>query len=61
MNELGLLSQGIRNIKGSDTILFVVKSKIPKDRLKEVTYGRIVVSYKPNKSYPPQIKTDCRQ
>ena len=51
-NELGRLSQGIRNIKGTDTIFFVLKSAIPKDRLKEITYGRIVVAYKPKKSEP---------
>ena len=48
-NELGRLSQGIRDIKGTDTIFFISKSEIPKDRLKEVTYARIVVDYKPNK------------
>ena len=51
-NELGRLAQGIRDIKGTDTILFILKSAIPKDRLKEVTYGRIVVAYKPKKSEP---------
>ena len=51
-NELGRLFQGIRNIKGTDTILFVVKSKIPKNMLKEVTFGSIVVAYNPNKSEP---------
>ena len=51
-NELGRLAQGIRDIKGTDTISFVHKSEIPKDRLKEVTYGRIFVAYKPNKSEP---------
>ena len=48
-NELGRLSQGIRDIKGTNTIFFIPKSEIPKDRLKEVTYARIVVDYKPNK------------
>ena len=38
VKELGRLAQGIRDIKGTDTILFIVKSEIPKDRLKEVTY-----------------------
>ena len=51
-NELGRLAQGIRDIKGTETIFFVLKSAIPKDRLKEVTYGRIVVAYKPKKSEP---------
>ena len=48
-NELGRLAQGIREVKGTNTILFLPKSEIPKDRLKEVTYGRIVVAYKPDK------------
>ena len=51
-NELGRLAQGVCNIKGTDTIFFVLKSEIPEDRLKEVTYGRIVVAYKPKKSEP---------
>ena len=48
-NELGRLAQGIRDVKGTDTIFFIPKSEIPRDRLKEVTYARIVVDYKPNK------------
>ena len=48
-NELGRLSQGVRDIKGTNTIFFIPKSEIPKGRLKEVTYARIVVDYKPNK------------
>ena len=51
-NKLGRLAQGRRNIKGTNTILFLERSDIPKDRLKDVTYGRIVVAYKPNKSEP---------
>lgn len=48
-NKLGRLAQGIREVKGTNTIFFIPKSEIPKDRLKEVTYGRIVVAYKPDK------------
>ena len=51
-NELGRLSQGARDIKGTNTIFFIKKSDIPTDRLKDVTYGRIVVDYRPNKSDP---------
>ena len=40
---------GYHHYKGTNTIFFVPKSEIPKDRLKEVTYARIVVDYKPNK------------
>ena len=45
-NELGRLAQGIRDVKGTNTIVFIKKSAIPADRRKEVTYGRIVVGYK---------------
>ena len=48
-NELGRLSQGIRDIKGTNTITFIKKSDAPQDRFKDVTYGRIVVNYRPNK------------
>ena len=47
--ELGRLAQGIRNIKGTNTIYFIPKSEIPLNRQKEITYGRIVVKYKPDK------------
>ena len=33
-SELGRLSQGIRDIKGTNTIFFIPKSEIPKYRLK---------------------------
>ena len=48
-NEIGRLCTGIRDIKGTKTIKFIPKSEIPRDRLKDVTYGRIVVSYRPQK------------
>ena len=48
-NELGRLAQGIRKIKGTNTIYFIDKSEIPKDKLRQVTYARIVVCYKPHK------------
>ena len=49
-NELGRLAQGIRKIKGTNTIYFIDKSEIPKDKLKQVTYARIVVDYKSHKT-----------
>ena len=62
-NKFGRLAQGIRDILGTDTIFFISKSEIPKDRLREVTYGRIVVAYKPNKLEPNRsrltIDSDC--
>merc|ERR1711966_548503 len=48
-NELGRLAQGIRDIKGTNTIFFIPKNEIPQDRWKDVTYGRIVVNYRPGK------------
>ena len=51
-NKLGKLAQGIRDIKGTTTIFSITRSDIPKDRLKYVTYGRLIVVYKPNNSEP---------
>ena len=48
-NELGRLSQGIRDIKGTDIILFIPKSEILISRMRDGTYARIVVAYKPDK------------
>ena len=42
--EMERLTQGIRDIKRTDTIFFVPKHEIAKVRLKEVTYARIVHS-----------------
>ena len=52
-NELGRLTKGIRDIPGTETMEFIHKSEIPKDRLKDVTYARIVVSYRPEKINEP--------
>lgn len=49
VNELGRLAQGIREVKGTNTIYFIDKSRISKEKLKQVTYAIIVVDYKPNK------------
>jgi len=43
-NELGRLTKGIRDISGTETMEFIPKSEIPKDRLKDVTYAQIIVS-----------------
>jgi hypothetical protein len=48
-NELGRLSQGTRDINGTNKIHFIPKSDIPHDRQKKITYRRIVVAYKPDK------------
>ena len=41
------LAQGIIDIKRTNTVMFIPKSKIPKD--KKVTYGKIVCDMKPEK------------
>ena len=46
-NKLGQLAQGIREVKGTNTVIFIPKSKVPKD--KKVTYGKIVCDMKPEK------------
>ena len=48
-NELGRLTQGIRDIPGTNTMFFIHKSDIPEDRRKDITYGRIVVVLRPQK------------
>ena len=44
-NNLGQLFQGIREVKGKNTVMFITKFKVPKD--KKVTYGKIVCEMKP--------------
>ena len=46
-NELGQLAQGNREVNGENTVMFIPKSKVPKD--KKVTYGKIVCKMKPEK------------
>ena len=53
-NELGRLSQGIRNIKGTDCIKFIKNSEVPRGR--KVTYGKLVVDYRPTKSDPNRTR-----
>jgi hypothetical protein len=49
-NKFGRLSQGVgRRVKGTNTIVFIQKDQIPKDRVKEVTYGSFSCNMKPNK------------
>jgi hypothetical protein len=53
-NELGRLAQGMpgRAI-GMDTIFFIPRHKIPKERAKDVTYGLITCSIRPEKVDKP--------
>ncbi len=51
--ELGRLAQGIPGVsKGTNTILFITRDKIPFERLKDVTYGCICANYCPEKDDP---------
>ena len=38
--------------EGTNTIYFIDKADIPAERWKDVTYGRVVVAYRPKKSNP---------
>ena len=51
--DLGRLAQGIpRRVNGTNTILFINKADVPVVRWKDVTYERVVVSYRPEKGDP---------
>ena len=55
--DLGRLAQGIPGqSEGTNTIYFIDKADIPVERWKDVTYGRVVVSYRPKKSDPYQTR-----
>jgi hypothetical protein len=49
-NKFGQLAQGVKTcIKGTNTIFFISKQDILVDRQRDVTYGKFVCEYKPNK------------
>ena len=48
-NQVDCLTQGIHEVKGTDTMFFILKYEIPMDRRKLIIYGRIVEAYKPDK------------
>ena len=51
--ESGRLAQGISlQVTVTNTIFFVFKVNVPANRWKDVTYGRIVVSYQLEKDDP---------
>jgi len=55
--ELGRLAQGIPGtVKGTNTIVFTAYNEIPPQRRKDVTYGRIVANYRPEKEDPYRIR-----
>jgi hypothetical protein len=51
-NEFGRLAQGLKDgrVKGTNTIKFIRKNKIPQDRRKDVTYGSVKCEIKTNKA-----------
>jgi hypothetical protein len=53
-NELGRLAQGIRDVKGTDTIAFIHASEISRDRT--VTYRRLVCDIRPNKAEQHRVR-----
>ena len=51
--ELGRLAQGMPGqVEGTNTIFFIDKADIPTARWRDVTYGRVVVNYRPEKDDP---------
>ena len=56
-NELGRLAQGMEGrVKVTNTIFFISKEDLPAAIWKDVTYGRIVVKYCPEKSDPNRFR-----
>jgi hypothetical protein len=53
-NKVGRLSQGIRDIPGTDKCVFVELTNIPKYR--QITYGKIVCDYKPHKKENERVR-----
>ena len=57
VNELGRLAQGMEGrVKGTKTIFFIPKEDLPAERWKYVTYGRIVVKYRPKESNSDRVR-----
>ena len=55
--EIGRLAQGMPGLAdGTETIFFIDKSEVPPNRWGDVTYGRIVVIYRPEKSDPYRVR-----
>ena len=52
VNEFGRLAQGLKDgrVKGTNTIKFIRKNKIPQDRRKDATYGSFKCEIKTNKA-----------
>ena len=51
--EIGWLAQGMPGqVTGTNTIIFINKKDVPADRWRDVTYGRVVVNFRPEKEDP---------
>jgi hypothetical protein len=49
-NKFGRLAQGVGGrVKGTNTIFFIFKDQVPKDRIKDVTHGSYGCDIKQNK------------
>ena len=56
-NEFGRLANGVGGrIKGTNTIRFIPKAKVPKDRHKDITYGTFVCTVRPEKKEPNRTR-----
>ena len=54
--EVGHLAQGLDGVvEGTDTMDFIAKHDIPQDRWHDITYARIVCSYRPEKTDPNRV------
>ena len=54
-NELGRLANGVGNrVQGTNTIKFIPRTSVPPGR--KITYGRIVVDYRPTKKEPNRTR-----
>eukprot|EP00804_Cyclotella_cryptica_P013547 CCRYP_012910-RA/>CCRYP_012910-RA protein AED:0.33 eAED:0.31 QI:0/0/0/1/1/1/2/0/567 len=56
-NEFGQLASGVGGrVKGTNTIRFIRKQDIPKDRIKDITYGQFVCTIQPEKKEPNRTR-----
>lgn len=56
-NEFGRLANGVGGrVKGTNTIRFIRKRDIPKNRLKDITYGQFVCTIRPEKKEPNRTR-----
>ena len=58
-NEFGRLTQGLADgrVTGTNTIFFIHKDLVPKDRIKDVTYASFSFDMKPNKKEMHRART----